>query len=387
MDTNEQALVQVEAAPLAAPSAAVAGLVAASIADNTKRTYAAALKRLDAALEGQDLTDASLAVYLASLHAAGLSPAVAAMAGRVRQVPLPAAGPRLARRAGNGPGTGWPATGRQGPGPGPGRRGALQRSRHRGRRRRKRQRVRRRPSRRRLAGGGKRWAVEGLRDCRARCGGRAGGSGRLRPAVGWRVENGSGRPGRRVVSRGTDRNQGQRLARGSRPPGRAAVSPRSKGRPRRRRSRAPAVSQRHPPNHPQPGGRCRHRGPGIRSQPPGWGARNRWPPAGPRLSRCRRRAAGSRRRCRATMHGASWLHGAPSLASATVADNPLRAGCVRRQLSEKQYPTSIIRKLPSTSASSSGAPGSWDAHAAWEAPAAPSSGRRLAMRSWKRIGS
>ena len=80
MDTNEQALVQVAAAPLAAPSAAVAGLVAASIADNTKRTYAAALKRLDAALEGQDLTDASLAVYIASLHAAGLSPAVAAMA-------------------------------------------------------------------------------------------------------------------------------------------------------------------------------------------------------------------------------------------------------------------------------------------------------------------
>ena len=80
MDTNEQALVQVSAAALAAPSAAVAGLVAASIAANTKRTYAAALKRLDAALEGQDLTDASLAVYLARLHAAGRSPAVAAMA-------------------------------------------------------------------------------------------------------------------------------------------------------------------------------------------------------------------------------------------------------------------------------------------------------------------
>ena len=80
MDTPEKALVQVGAAPLAAPSAAVAGLVAASIADNTKRTYAAALKRLDAALEGQDLTDASLSVYIASLHAAGLSPAVASMA-------------------------------------------------------------------------------------------------------------------------------------------------------------------------------------------------------------------------------------------------------------------------------------------------------------------
>ena len=70
MDPPEQALAQVGATALAAPSAAVAGLVAASIAENTKRTYAAALKRLDA----------SLALYLARLHAAGLSPAVAAMA-------------------------------------------------------------------------------------------------------------------------------------------------------------------------------------------------------------------------------------------------------------------------------------------------------------------
>ena len=75
MDPPEQALAQVGAAALAAPSAAVAGLVAASIAANTKRTYAAALKRLDAALAGQDLTDASLALYLARLHAAGLWPA------------------------------------------------------------------------------------------------------------------------------------------------------------------------------------------------------------------------------------------------------------------------------------------------------------------------
>ena len=67
MDPPEQALVEVGAAPLAAPSAAVAGLVAA-------------LKRLDAVLAGQDLTDASLSIYLARLHAAGLSPAVAAMA-------------------------------------------------------------------------------------------------------------------------------------------------------------------------------------------------------------------------------------------------------------------------------------------------------------------
>ena len=77
---DSRSLVQVAAAPLAAPSAAVAGLVAASIAENTKRTYSAALKRLDAALEGQDLTDASLSIYIASLHAAGLSPAVASMA-------------------------------------------------------------------------------------------------------------------------------------------------------------------------------------------------------------------------------------------------------------------------------------------------------------------
>ena len=60
MDPPEQALVEVGAAALAAPSAAVAGL--------------------DAGLAGQDLTDASLALYLARLHAAGLSPAVAAMA-------------------------------------------------------------------------------------------------------------------------------------------------------------------------------------------------------------------------------------------------------------------------------------------------------------------
>ena len=193
MDPPEQALVEVGAAALAAPSAAVAGLVAG--------------------LAGQDLTDASLALYLARVHAAGLSPAVA-----------------------------------------------------------------------------------GVRGGRARCGGRAGGSGRLRPAVGRRVENRSGRPGRRVVSRGADRLQGQRVARGSRPPGRAAVSPRSKGRPLSA-SRA-----------------------GYPVTVSALVARNRWPPAGPRLSRCRRRAGGSHRRCRATMHGARWQHGAPSLASATVAD-------------------------------------------------------------------
>ena len=124
MDTPEKSLVQVGAAP----SAAVAGLVAASIAENTKRTYSAALKRLDAALEGQDLTDASLSIYIASLHAAGLSPAVASMA--VASVKFRCRLQGLASPVG-------PATNRvlaglrregQGPGPGPGRRGALQRS-------------------------------------------------------------------------------------------------------------------------------------------------------------------------------------------------------------------------------------------------------------------
>ena len=155
MDTNEQALVEVSAAALAAPSAAVAGLVAASIAANTKRTYAAALKRLDAALEGQDLTDASLALYLARLHAAGLSPA-----------------------------------------------GCL--------------------------------------------------SARRKPI---------------------------------------------------RKAGAPAVGQRHPPNHPPPGRPLSASRAGYPVTVSALVARNRWPPAGPRLSRCRRRAGGSHRRCRATMHG------------------------------------------------------------------------------------
>ena len=149
MDTNEQALVQVAAAPLAAPSAAVAGLVAASIAPNTKRTYAAALKRLDAALEGQDLTDASLSIYLASLHAAGLSPAVASMA--VASVKFRCRLQALASPVGPATDRCWPACdGKARAGAGPGRRGALQPSRRRGRRRRKRRRVRRRPPRRRL---------------------------------------------------------------------------------------------------------------------------------------------------------------------------------------------------------------------------------------------
>ena len=85
MDPLEQALVEAGAA---APSAVVAGLVAASIAENTKRTYAAALKRLDAALAGQDLTDASLALYLASFARRRALAGRRRNGGRGRQVPL-----------------------------------------------------------------------------------------------------------------------------------------------------------------------------------------------------------------------------------------------------------------------------------------------------------
>ena len=114
MDPPEQALVEVGAATLAAPSAAVAGLVAASIADNTKRTYAAALKRLDAGLRGRT------------------SPTPGS---RGRTSPTPAWPSTL--RACTPPGSRRPSPQWR---PGPGRRDALQRSRHRGRGRRQRRR-------------------------------------------------------------------------------------------------------------------------------------------------------------------------------------------------------------------------------------------------------
>ena len=61
------------------------------------------------------------------------------------------------------------------------------------------------------------------------------------------------------------------FATSNRPSSGCAVSPRSKGRPRRRRSRAPAVGQRAIRQIIRSrAARCRHRGPGIRSQSPGW---------------------------------------------------------------------------------------------------------------------
>ena len=53
------------------PSPTTRRLVDASVSDNTRRGYAGALRRLDAWLDGRQLEDASLAAYLAELHAAG----------------------------------------------------------------------------------------------------------------------------------------------------------------------------------------------------------------------------------------------------------------------------------------------------------------------------
>ena len=228
MDTNEQALVQVSAAALAAPSAAVAGLVAASIAANTKRTYAAALKRLDAALAGQDLTDAALLAVASD----GLL--------RVSEVAALDVGDVQAEADGSGRlFVGASKTDQEG-------RGAV------------------------LYLGAP--TVSRVNAWLAAAGHRDGPLFR-RVRRGGRVE---GDPGRRLSV-----NAIRRIIRRRRP---------------RSASRA-----------------------GYPVTVSALAARNRWPPAGPRLSRCRRRAGGSHRRCRATMHGASWQHGAPSLASATVA--------------------------------------------------------------------
>ena len=55
-------------------------LVEASISANTRRTYAGALRRLDAWLDGHQLEDTSLAAYLAQLHDAGRASSSALMA-------------------------------------------------------------------------------------------------------------------------------------------------------------------------------------------------------------------------------------------------------------------------------------------------------------------
>ena len=61
------------------PMATARRLVEASISANTRRTYAGALGRLDAWLDGRQLEDASLAAYLAVLHDAGRAAASASV--------------------------------------------------------------------------------------------------------------------------------------------------------------------------------------------------------------------------------------------------------------------------------------------------------------------
>ena len=60
-------------------SGPVSWLVEASIADNTKRAYGAALERFDRAMAGRPVTDEAVADHLASLFAVDKSPATCAL--------------------------------------------------------------------------------------------------------------------------------------------------------------------------------------------------------------------------------------------------------------------------------------------------------------------
>ena len=62
------------------PTPTARRLVEASVSPNTRRAYAGALRRLDAWLDGRELDDAGLAVYLAELHDAGRASSSASMA-------------------------------------------------------------------------------------------------------------------------------------------------------------------------------------------------------------------------------------------------------------------------------------------------------------------
>ena len=111
--------------PLATLNRAAQSLIGASLADETRRTCAGALRRLDGWLAGRQLDDSSLAEFVAHLYDAGRSPAtlglvVAAAAFRARvnaqPPPVGTATNRVlagARRRGSGrgrgqaPGVGW----------------------------------------------------------------------------------------------------------------------------------------------------------------------------------------------------------------------------------------------------------------------------------------
>ena len=74
-------------APVAVSDATL-NLFQDSVALNTRRAYAAALRRLDAWLDGQQLTDAALADYLGQLDTQGRAPSSA-----TRLLPLPGSDP------------------------------------------------------------------------------------------------------------------------------------------------------------------------------------------------------------------------------------------------------------------------------------------------------
>ena len=77
---NQKMTGQVFALPagIQAGAATATILMRESLAANTQRAYASALRKLDAALQGQDLIDQTLAAYIGSLAREGLSPASAA---------------------------------------------------------------------------------------------------------------------------------------------------------------------------------------------------------------------------------------------------------------------------------------------------------------------
>lgn len=77
-----QTAAETAALPAQARAAAksAAGLIRASVSENTRRAYRSALARLNAFTEGQALTDPVLAAYVGHLEAAGRSPASAATA-------------------------------------------------------------------------------------------------------------------------------------------------------------------------------------------------------------------------------------------------------------------------------------------------------------------
>ena len=103
------------AAPLERPAATAHRLAAASLSPNTRRAYAGALHRLDAWLDGRELDDTTLALYLAELHDAGRAAAsagiaVAAAAFRARLAGQPPPSAAAARRRRSAPRTSRPCS-------------------------------------------------------------------------------------------------------------------------------------------------------------------------------------------------------------------------------------------------------------------------------------